>query len=74
MLRTNNKIEVGDLVGAPAYSWLSNTVGLVVNVKSIVHAESGLGYTTVTATFNDETYTFSEKDFTLISKAENSDT
>ena len=70
MLHTNDKIEVGDLVGVPSYTWLSNIVGLVTGVKSIVHAESATGYTAVTATFmNDETYTFSEKDFTLISKA-----
>tara|TARA_R110000796_G_scaffold52517_1_gene123738 strand:- start:515 stop:736 length:222 start_codon:yes stop_codon:yes gene_type:complete len=69
MLYTNDKIELGDLVGVPSSSWISNTVGLVVNIKNIVHAESGTGYTAITAVFNNETYTFSEKDFTLISKA-----
>ena len=69
MSRSKDKIKVGDLVSTPDYKWLNSTLGLVTEIRSIVHAESGAEYTAITAVFNDETYTFSEKDFTLISKA-----
>ena len=69
MSLTKDKIQVGDLVGTPNYKQLSNAVGIVTEIRKLFHDRSGAGYTAVTAVFNNETYTFSEKDFTLISKA-----
>ena len=68
MSQVKDKIQVGDLVATANYKQLSNAVGIVTEVRRLFHDRSGAGYTAVTAVFNDETYTFSEKDFTLISK------
>ena len=69
MSQTKDKIQVGDLVRVRDHDWLSQEVGIVTEIRYLVHEPSFEGYTTVTAVFNNETYTFSEKDFTLISKA-----
>jgi len=65
-----DKIQVGDLVRVRDYDWLSQEVGIVTEVKCLVHAQSGAEYTAVTAMMGHKPYTFSSQDFELISKAE----
>ena len=64
------QFQVGDLVRVRDYDWLSQEVGIVTEVRNLVHKESGTGYTAITTMMGDEFYTFSSKDFELISKAE----
>tara|TARA_R110000765_G_scaffold42271_2_gene89468 strand:+ start:344 stop:496 length:153 start_codon:yes stop_codon:yes gene_type:complete len=45
-------------------------MGVITEVRDLVHEHSGASYTVVTAALGDEFYTFSSKDFELISKAE----
>ena len=61
-------IEVGDLVRITAARDISCPVGIVTEVKDLVHQPSGDGYTAITALMGDEYYTFSEQDFTLVKK------
>ena len=62
-------IEVGDLVKIKGADWLPHSVGVVTEVKELVHDQSGDGYTAITALVDDNYYTFSEKDFDLLNKA-----
>ena len=50
--------------------WAHQEMGIVTEVRDLVHEHSGASYTVVTAALGDEFYTFSSKDFELISKAE----
>ena len=52
------------------YDWLSQEIGVVTEVKNLVHDQSGMEYTAITTMMGDKFYTFSSKDFELISKAE----
>jgi hypothetical protein len=64
------KIQVGDLVRVRDHDWLSQEVGIVTEIRYLVHEQSGEGYTTVTAVIGNETYTFSSRDFEVVSKTE----
>ena len=64
------EIEVGDLVKIRDYDWLSRDVALVTEVRELIHDQSNKSYYAVTATLNGKEYTFSHRDFELISKAE----
>ena len=70
MSRTKDKIQVGDLVRVRDHDWLSQEIGVVTEVRDLVHDQTGTGYTAVTTMMGDKFYTFSSKDFELISKAE----
>ena len=64
------EIEVGDLVKIRDYDWLSRDVALVTEVRELIHDQSNKSYYAVTATLNGKEYTFSHRDFDLVSKAE----
>ncbi len=64
------EIEVGDLVQIRDYDWLSRDVALVTEVRELIHDQSNKSYYAVTATLNGKEYTFSHRDFELVSKAE----
>jgi SHS2 domain-containing protein len=64
------EIQVGDLVKIRDYDWLSRDVALVTEVRELIHDQSGQTYYAVTATLNGKEYTFSHRDFELVSKAE----
>ena len=64
------KIEVGDLVKIRDYDWISRSVGIVVEVRELVHDQTGDTYTAVTALVGGKEYTFSARDFEMVSKAE----
>tara|TARA_A100001515_G_scaffold56423_1_gene44427 strand:+ start:1114 stop:1365 length:252 start_codon:yes stop_codon:yes gene_type:complete len=68
--KTECEIEVGDLVKIRDYDWLSRDVALVTEVRELIHDQSNKSYYAVTATLNGKEYTFSHRDFELISKAE----
>ena len=64
------EIQVGDLVKIRDYDWLSRDVALVTEVRELVHDQSNQTYYAVTATLHGKEYTFSHRDFELVSKAE----
>jgi len=67
---TLEDIDVGDLVRVSNYDWITGDLGIVTEVREIVHDMSGDSYTAVTALIGKKEYTFSQKDFLLVSKAE----
>ena len=64
------ELQVGDLVKVRDYDWISREVGIVTEVKELVHDMSNQSYYAVTAIVNGKEYTFSQKDYILINKAE----
>ena len=64
------ELQVGDLVKVCDYDWIARDVGIVTEVRELVHDMSNKSYYAVTAIVNGKEYTFSKDDFTLISKAE----
>ena len=71
---TKMALRIGDLVSIQGYDWLSNTVGIVTEIKNLVHDQTGVEYFAITAVIDNKKYTFSEKDFKLISRTEKTDT
>jgi len=63
-------LEVGDLVRVRGKGWLGKPLGVITEVRDLIHDQSGTEYTAVTAMVGGEYFTFSEKDFELVSKAE----
>ena len=61
-------IEVGDLVRVRGKDWLGKPLGIVTEVRDLIHDQSGEGYTAVTAVVGGSAFTFSERDFELIKK------
>ena len=64
------EIQVGDLVKIRDYDWISRNVGIVTEVKELVHDMSHQSYYAVKAVLDCKEYTFSHRDFELVSKAE----
>jgi len=61
-------IEVGDLVRVRGTEWLGKPLGIVTEIKNLVHDPSGEGYTAVTALVGTQSFTFSMRDFELVKK------
>lgn len=66
-------IEIGDLVRVRGSEWLGKPLGIVTEVKDLVHEQSGEGYTAVTALVGTQSFTFSVRDFELVKKVERSE-
>ena len=62
------EFQVGDLVRVRDYDWLSQEIGVVTEVRNLVHDQSGMGYTAVTTMMGGKSYTFSAQDFEIVSK------
>tara|TARA_R110002020_G_scaffold53950_3_gene150762 strand:- start:491 stop:700 length:210 start_codon:yes stop_codon:yes gene_type:complete len=63
-------IEIGDLVRVRGKEWIGKPLGIVTEVKDLIHDPSREEYTTVTALVAGQYFTFSEEDFELVGKAE----
>ena len=61
-------ISVGDLVRVGSYDWIARGVGIVTEVRELVHDQSQESYVAVTAKIGGTDYTFSHLDFELVSK------
>jgi hypothetical protein len=64
------EIKVGDLVRIRDYDWISRDVGVVIEVRELVHDMTDERYMAVTALVGNKQYTFSAADFTVISPLE----
>ena len=65
-----NDLEVGDLVRIRDYDWISRSVGVVLEVRELIHDQTDASYTAITALVAGKEYTFSSGDFELVSKVE----
>ena len=62
------EIQVGDLVRIRHYDWLGQEIGVVTEIRELVHDQTGAEYTVITAVMGDKSYTFSAQDFEIVSK------
>ena len=53
-------IEVGDLVRVRGKDWLGKPLGIVTEVRDLVHDPSGVRYSTITALVAGQYVTFSD--------------
>lgn len=63
-------IEVGDLIRVRGKDWLGKRIGIVTEVRALVHDQSRTEYTAVTALIAGQYYTFPDEAFELVSSAE----
>ena len=63
-------IRVGDLVRLTDSEWLGHPVGLVTEIRNLVHDQTDQKFTAVTMISRGQEFTFHEKSFELVSKAE----
>ncbi len=63
-------IDIGDLVRICGNDWLGKPLGIVTEVRELVHDQSGERYIAVTAVVGKTEFTFGEASFELVNKAE----
>jgi hypothetical protein len=66
-------LQIGDLVRVRGEDWLGKRLGIVTEVKQLVHDPSGEGYTAITALVGTQSFTFSERDFELVKRVDKND-
>ena len=64
------EIRVGDLVRIRGNDWLGKPLGIVTEVKHLVHDQSGTEYTAITAVVGGNYFTFPDEAFDLVNSAE----
>jgi hypothetical protein len=63
-------VEIGDLVRIRGNDWLGKPLGIVTEVRDLVHDQSGTEYTAVTALVGGQYYTFPDDSFEIINSPE----
>ena len=63
-------IDVGDLIRVRGKDWLGKRLGIVTEVRALVHDQSDTHYTAVTALIAGQYYTFPDEAFELVNSAE----
>ena len=64
------KIKIGDLVRVRGKDWLQKPLGIVTEIKHLVHDQSGTEYTAVTALVGGKYFTFADESFDVVSTTE----
>ena len=64
------EIKIGDLVRVRGADWLQKPLGIVTEIKQLVHDQSGTEYTAVTALVGGKYFTFADDSFEIISTTE----
>jgi len=62
-------IDVGDLVRIRGNDWLGKPLGIVTEVRDLIHDQSGTEYTAITALVAGQYYTFPDDAFELVNSA-----
>jgi len=62
------EIKVGDLVRVRGTDWLQKPLGIITEIKQLIHVPSGTEYTVVTALIGEEYFTFGGDSFELVSE------
>ena len=63
-------INVGDLIRVRGKDWLGKRLGIVTEVRALVHDQSDTHYTAVTALIAGQYFTFPDESFELVNSAE----
>ena len=64
------EITVGDLVRIRGNDWLGKRLGIVTEIKHLIHDQSGIEYTAVTAVVGGKEFTFPDESFELVNAIE----
>ena len=64
------EIDVGDLIRIRGKDWLGKRIGIVTEVRALVHDQSGTEYCAVTALIAGQYYTFPDDAFELVNSVE----
>ena len=63
-------LNIGDLVRVKGKDWLGKPIGVVTEVRDLVHDQSRTEYTAVTAVIAGQYFTFPDEAFELVSPVE----
>tara|TARA_R110000824_G_C14800689_1_gene634345 strand:+ start:310 stop:519 length:210 start_codon:yes stop_codon:yes gene_type:complete len=63
-------IDIGDLVRVRGKDWMGKRLGIVTEVRDLVHDQSNTHYTAVTALIAGQYFTFPDESFELVNSAE----
>ena len=63
-------LNVGDLVRVKGKDWLGKPIGIVTEVRDLIHDESRTEYTAVTAVIGGQYFTFPDEAFELVNSIE----
>jgi len=64
------EIKVGDLVRIKGHDWLGKRLGIVTEIKHLVHDQTRTEYTAVTAVVGGKEFTFPDESFELVNSVE----
>ena len=64
------EIKVGDLVRIKGNDWLGKPLGIVTEIKHLIHDQSGTKYTAVSAVVGGNSFTFPDEAFELVNSVE----
>ena len=64
------EIKVGDLVRIRGNDWLGKPLGIVTEIKHLIHDQSQTEYTAVTAVVGGKSFTFPDNAFELVNSVE----
>jgi len=63
-------LNVGDLVRVKGKDWLGKSIGIVTEVRDLIHDQSRTQYTAVTAVIAGQYFTFPDNAFELVNSVE----
>jgi hypothetical protein len=63
-------IEIGDLVRVRGKDWLGKPLGIVTEVRDLVHDQSGTEYSAVTVVIAGQYFTFPDEAFEVVNTTE----
>jgi hypothetical protein len=63
-------LKVGDLVRVKGKDWLGKSIGIVTEVRDLIHDQSRTQYTAVTAVIAGQYFTFPDNAFELVNSVE----
>lgn len=64
------EVRVGDLVRIRGNDWVGKPLGIVTEIKHLIHEQSSAEYTVITALVAGQYFTFPDESFELISTTE----
>ena len=63
-------LDVGDLVRVRGHEWLGKPLGIVTEVRALVHDQTQTHYTAVTVVIGTQAFTFPEEAFEVVNPTE----
>ena len=64
------EIRIGDLVRVRGDDWVQKPLGIVTEIKELIHDQTQVEYRVITALVAGQYFTFSDADFELVGTAE----